>query len=86
MGTKTIGGVWFICFAHDHTPRHIHAKYADIEVVLEISGDGSIRVADRPDRVTPRHAKRSSVRHVLRVAKGNAPALLLLWETMHGTR
>ena len=86
MGTKTIAGVWFICFAHDHTPRHVHAKYAGIEVVLEICRDGSIRVADRPDHVTPRNAKRSSVRHVLRVAKSSAPALLLLWETMHGAR
>ena len=86
MGSKTIDGVWFLCFADDHTPRHVHARYAGIEVILEIISDGSIRLADRPNAVTPRNAKRSDVRRVLRVARQNASELVLLWEKMHGAR
>ena len=86
MGTKTIDGVWFLCFPHDHTPPHVHGRYAGIEVVLEIGSDGRIRKADRPDAITPRGAKRSHVRHILRVANRNYAALLSLWEAMHGSR
>jgi hypothetical protein len=85
MGTKTIGGVWFQSYSHDHLPPHVHGTYGGVRVIVDLLPDGTIRESKRWNAVTPMNAKRSDVRHVLRVAAENVEALQTLWEKIHGS-
>jgi len=85
VGSKTFDGVWFISFADHHLPPHVHGRYAEIEVIVDLLADGDIIQSDREDSVSPRNAKRSDVRRILRVAAAHAAELHKLWETMHGS-
>jgi hypothetical protein len=81
VGSKTFDGVWFIAFTKDHLPAHVHGRYSGTTVILELDFTTStIRLADRPDRITPRNAKRSDVTRIRRVAEQHGEELFKLWE------
>jgi len=84
VGSKTFDGVWFISYAHDHLPPHVHGAYAETVVIIDLLPNGIVRKADRWNAITPRNAKSSDVKKILDVAAENAEALWKLWETMHG--
>jgi len=83
VGSKTFDGVWFISYAHDHPPLHVHGRYAGITVLVEFA-DGTVRLADRSNPVVPANGKRSDVNHVLRTATRYADELMKIWRAMHG--
>ncbi len=83
MGSKTFHGVWFISYAHDHAPPHVHGRYAGVTVIVEFI-DGTVRLAERPNPVTPANGKRSDVNHVLKTATIYADELMKIWRQMHG--
>lgn len=82
MGSLRFGAVIFQVYTHDHLPRHVHARYAGILVIIEI-WPGGARLARRADRTTPPNAKRSDVAFVLRVARLRQAELNQLWEEIH---
>jgi hypothetical protein len=84
VGTKTFDGVWFLSYADDHDPPHVHGKYAEVEVVVELIAGGKTMQSDREDAIQPQNAKRSDVRRILRVAADHAAELHQLWEKTHG--
>jgi hypothetical protein len=84
VGTKTFDGVWFISYSEDHLPPHVHAKYADVEVIIELTPDGGIMQSSRIDAIRPRNAKRNDIRTVLYVAADHSEELHALWERTHG--
>ncbi len=85
MGSKTFDGVWFISFSDDHLPPHVHGKYAETEVLIDLLPDGTVVKSERGDAVRPINAKRSQIRRILRVAAENAAELHEIWEKMHGS-
>jgi hypothetical protein len=85
VGSKTFDGVWFISYSRDHLPPHVHGKYAEIAVVIDLLPDGKVRRSQRWDAVEPADAKRSHVRHVLEIAAEHAGELMMLWEKTHGS-
>ena len=78
-----IGSICFRLFPDDHDPRHAHAEYSDIEVIVNLGADGNAVLADRTDRLRPRDAKRSDVKRVLMAAQEYFDELVLAWEKMH---
>ncbi len=84
MGSKTFDGVWFISYAHDHPPPHVHGYYAETAVVIDLLTDATIRQSERTDAVEPKNAKRSDVKRILGVASEHTQALWDIWEKMHG--
>jgi hypothetical protein len=85
VGSKTFDGVWFISFAHDHLPPHVHGKYGETMVVIDLLQNGQIRQSARTKSITPRNAKRSDVSRILKVAAAHVDELLEIWEAMHGS-
>ncbi len=86
MGTKSFEGVRFAVHSDDHDPPHVHAKTPDAVLILDLLGDGKIRLSSREDAVTPGNAKRNVQAKIRRVAKENVDELEALWEKTHGTR
>ena len=84
MGSKTFDGVWFLCWSLDHPPAHVHGRYAETQVILDLLPDGSIRPSSREDAVQPKNAKRSDVRRIVKIANEYASELHKLWEDTHG--
>ena len=84
MGSKTFDGVWFAAYSHDHPPPHVHGRYGDIQVVIDLLAGGKVRRSGRWDAVRPANAKRSDVRRILEVAAAHAAELMELWEKTHG--
>lgn len=82
MGTLRFAGVTFQVFTHDHLPRHVHGRYAGIEVIVELK-DGYARIADRRDPVDPPNGKRSDVAYIVRAANEQLEQLHKLWEMTH---
>jgi hypothetical protein len=76
--------VWFISFSHEHPPPHVHGAYAETVVVIDLLADGTVAESDRTNAVQPASAKRSDVRHILKVAEEHAAELFKLWENTHG--
>lgn len=85
MGSKTFDGVWFVAYSHDHPPPHVHGRYAETIVIVDLLPDGTVRESGRWDAVKPGNAKRSDVRRILAVAAAHAAELKQLWEKTHGT-
>ena len=83
MGSKTFDGVWFSAFSHDHPPPHVHGRYAETEVVVEL-GINEVRFARRRDHTRPQNAKMSDVKKILAVAAKYRDELQALWEATHG--
>jgi hypothetical protein len=83
VGSKTFDGVWFAAFSHDHPPPHVHGRYGDVLVIVELTPDG-IRKSGRRKAVVPSNAKNSDVRHILEVSAAQRAELMKLWEGTHG--
>ncbi|MHB8432350.1 MAG: DUF4160 domain-containing protein [Candidatus Tyrphobacter sp.] len=83
MSSVRIGGIIFQLFPVDHEPRHVHALYAGIEVIVDLLDDRTVALADRTDRISPGNAKRSDVKKILRVAAEHFDELVAAWERMH---
>ena len=84
MSSKTFDGVWFISYANDNLPPHVHGFYAEVEVIVNLLPGVMVGRSGRTDAVTPQNAKRSDVRRILKVASVHAAELHKLWETMNG--
>ena len=76
-------GIRFAFFPDDHEPRHVHAFYAGIEVIVELREGGVVVLARRPGSVSPANAKRADVGKILRVAAWHFDELIAAWEKMH---
>jgi hypothetical protein len=84
MGSIRFDGVRFTAYTMDHAPRHVHAFYAEIEVIVDLRPDGRVSLADRTDAIRPGNASKSDVRHILTSAAGHFEELVTLWEKHHG--
>ena len=85
MGSLRFDGVRFFAYPQDHEPRHLHAFYAETEAIVELRAV-PIRgpaIANRINAVRPSRAKRSDVKHILRVAAAHFAELIRLWEEAH---
>ncbi len=83
MGSKTFQGVWFAAFSHDHLPPHVHARYGEVLVIVDLV-PGGVKKSGRRRAVTPSSGKSSDIRHILEVAAAHRPELMKLWEITHG--
>ena len=83
MGSKTFDGVWFSSYSDDHPPPHVHGRYAETEVILELGLD-EVGFAHRRDNIRPRNAKMSDVKKIMTVAAKHRDELQALWEATHG--
>jgi hypothetical protein len=63
-------------------PMHAHCSLGDAEVIVELSKDGTVRVAQRADAV--QNAKRNDLNRILTAAQEQSEDLLQLWEHTHG--
>jgi hypothetical protein len=84
VGSKTIEGVWFISYSHDHLPPHVHGIYGSVEVLIDLLADGSVARSQRRDAVRAHGRQRGDIRHILQVAAAHASELHELWEKTHG--
>lgn len=73
----------FKVYPQDHTPRHAHGLYEGIEIIFNLNANATVTLANRPDAVKPRNAKRNQVRHILDLAAENFDELVAAWEAMH---
>ena len=83
MASLCVGGVLFVAYPQDHTPRHVHNFAGETEVVVDLRTNRTVDLADRVDAIRPRNAKRNSVGHILKVAAEHFDELVTLWEKMH---
>ena len=86
MGSRTFDGVRFSAYSLDHTPPHVHGWLSGVSVVIDLLGDGEIRLSSRPRSVRPANAKRNVEERILRIAAENVDELEALWERTHGER
>jgi hypothetical protein len=80
MGSKRFQGVRFSVWTNDHTPRHVHGEYAEVEVKVLLLENGTAEVY----AVKPGNANKADIRHVLSVAENHHNELVELWEIHHG--
>lgn len=73
----------FQLFPIDHEPRHVHALYAGIEVIVDLLDDRTVALSDRTDAISPANAERNDVKKILKVAAEHFDELLAAWERMH---
>lgn len=83
MSTVKAGGVRFRVNPQDHQPIHVHGRYAETVVIVELLADGSVRKANRKDAIIPADAKRSNVRKILETAAEHYDEIVAAWEQMH---
>jgi hypothetical protein len=84
MGSLRFDGVRFWIFVDDHLPPHIHARYAEISVVLDLLPSRGIAISSRALAVRPPDAKSNDLNRVLRIARMHETALRELWRSLHG--
>jgi len=82
MSSKRIRGVLFSAYPDDHWPMHVHARFAGMELVIDIDAMGKIRLSQRKDAVRPANAKASDIRRVLEIASRHSDELIDLWNEM----
>ena len=68
MVTTRFEGVWFAAYPDDHTPRHVHGFYAEVEALVDLNPDRTVSLAKRKDAVKPQNGRRSDVKHILAAA------------------
>jgi hypothetical protein len=83
VGSILFDGVTFRAYPADHEPPHLHGKYQDIVVIVELTAERTVRLADRKDAILPADAKSNQVRHVLEVARLHFDELMEKWEAAH---
>jgi uncharacterized protein DUF4160 len=84
VGSVKFGGVLFVAYSNDHSPRHVHGFASETEVIVDLRLDGTVAISNRNDAVRPADAKRSDVRKILNVAALHFEELAELWERIHG--
>ncbi len=84
MGSLRFEGILFAAYPMDHDPPHVHAYYAEVQVIVELLPNGEVEIAKRRDAVRPREHKQSDVQRVLRCAKAHLAELMKAWEEAHG--
>ena len=85
MGSKTFEGVRFSVFTNDHHPPHVHGTASNVTVVVDLLGEGKIRLSTRARTIIPPNASRNVVAKIVRVAVANVEELEALWEKTHGS-
>jgi hypothetical protein len=65
------------------TPPHVHARYAEIAVVLDLLPGGGVALSKRASAILPPDAKRNDLKRVLRVARVHEAALRALWHSLY---
>jgi hypothetical protein len=83
MGSIRFEGVRFIAYPRDHEPRHLHGFYAEVEVIVELHRDRTVRLSSRKDAVRPSNGNWTDARHILLVAAKHFEELVALWEKHH---
>lgn len=83
VGSILFDGVTFRAYPEDHEPPHVHGRYQDVVVIVELAAGRRVRLADRKDAIRPADAKINQVRHVLSVASAHFDELLEKWEAAH---
>jgi Domain of unknown function (DUF4160) len=84
MGPLRFEGVRFTIFVDDHPPPHVHARYGEIAVILDLLPGGGVAISARASAIRPPDAKQNERNRVLRVARMHEAALRELWRTLHG--
>lgn len=84
MGSKTYEGVRFSVYPNDHLPPHVHGTTAGVIAIIDLLGNGVVRLSPRRKAVIPANAKQSTIAKIARVAAANALELEALWEQTHG--
>ncbi len=82
MSTVRFGGVRFRVHPQDHEPRHVHAYVGDGHVIIDLTEDRRVVIADRDNAI--RNAKASEVRKVVDLATQHFEELVRFWEQMNG--
>ena len=82
MGSIRFGAVTFQVYTDDHLPRHVHARYAGIEVIVELRLREAL-ISSRRGATNPMTAKRSDVAYIVRAANTRLKELHQLWEKTH---
>jgi hypothetical protein len=86
VGSKTYGGVRFSVYPNDHPPPHVHGTSAGVTLIIDLLGNGDIRLSDRARAIKPPNAPKNVIDKILRVAAENISELEALWEKTHGSR
>ena len=84
VGSLRFGGVLFIAYSNDHSPRHVHGFAGETEAIIDLRLDGAVALAEQNDAVQPANAKRSDVRKIMRAATLHFEELAALWKAMRG--
>jgi hypothetical protein len=84
MGSLRFDGVRFVVYVDDHPPPHVHARYAETAVILDLLPGGGIAISERAFAVRPPNAKQNGLNRVVRVARENEAALRDLWRSLYG--
>jgi hypothetical protein len=84
MGSLRFDGVRFAIFVDDHPPPHVHARYAEIAVVLDLLAGGGVVISGRANAVRAPDAKLNELNRILRVARMHEAALRELWRSVQG--
>jgi hypothetical protein len=83
LSTVRIGGIRFRLYPDDHSPRHVHCRYSEIVAIVDLRPDGTVKLANREDRVRPANAKQNDIKKILTTAQEHFDLLVSLWEEMH---
>lgn len=86
MGSVRFGGVTFRLYAGDHEGApipHVHAKFDRGEVIIELLGDGIVRLSNAHRVAVLGDVKRSDVRRAFEAAEAAYDILLAEWKAMH---
>lgn len=83
MSTVKVGGVRFRIHPQDREPIHVHGRYAETVVIVELLADGTVQKGRRNDAIIPTDAKRTDVRKILETAAENYDRIVAAWEEMH---
>jgi len=84
MRSLRFDGVRFMVYVDDHPPPHVHARHAEVAVILDLIAGGGIAISRRAFAVRPPNAKQNDLNRVLRVALENESALRDLWRSLYG--
>jgi hypothetical protein len=82
VSTVRAGSVRFRIYPQDHEPIHAHGRYAETVLVVQLSADGTVVIADRRDAVFPANARASDVRKILRAAVEKYYEIAAEWKRM----
>jgi hypothetical protein len=83
VGSKRIAGITFRVYAGEHEGArfpHVHAKFNEGEVIVELTADRAVRLSAQHRRPVDPHVKNRDIRRAVRVAAAAFDELMALWE------